>query len=239
MPIVFPDFVINELKLQSGPLGEIALLDIELRDFTQYFLTDTEGRYPSVLAGMDKNYVPWVKSAGPFRMSSDSRTDAGDLILQNISGNPIEREVAGAFKAKEFEGALVVLRLWLPLCGYAIYEQHGTLTDQRGDYEDVGFRLTQIFDANLYFVADDIDSATCTLLYKGGLCGSASGQASCNKTIPDCGVRAARERFNGTPGVPPGFVYPTPTIGGGGPLRGPLGGGPVGGGPRDIHELPL
>jgi hypothetical protein len=50
-----------------------------------------------------KNYLPWIKQAGPIRRSRDSRTDAADIILQNLSGNTIDRDLLTTLKNHEME----------------------------------------------------------------------------------------------------------------------------------------
>lgn len=211
MPLVYPASVIAEMKKLGGAVGDVALLDIEARDGTRYYLTDFGGSYPSAFDGSTQVYKPWIKSAGPLRMTSDFRTDAGDITLQNLSGNTIDREVAKIINDREFENSLAIFRLWLPLADYAIREHHGTLTDQRGDYEECAFRLAQLFDTNQFYVCEDSYAALCSWFFKGNRCGSASGLATCNKTIPDCVTRNARERNNSTPTPPPNYLYiPTP-----------------------------
>ncbi|MCU1307115.1 MAG: hypothetical protein JWN45_1810 [Acidobacteriaceae bacterium] len=221
MPLVYPASVIAEMKKLGGAFGDIALLDIEARDGTRYYLTDVGGSYPSAFDGSTQVYKPWTKSAGPLRMTSDFRTDAGDITLQNLSGNTIDREVAKIINDREFENSLAIFRLWLPLADYAIREHHGTLTDQRGDYEECAFRLAQLFDTNQFYVAEDSYAALCSWFYGGHRCGSVTGHASCNKTIPDCVARNARERNNSTPTPPPNYLYTQPI---GGPSPGGIGG---------------
>lgn len=173
-------------------------------------------------------YNGWIKSGCSFTCTRDLSTNAGDLILQNLSGNSINRDVSLAVKSHEFEGALAITRLWLPLLDAAIKEFHCYLTEQNMREDEVEFREGQLFDPAQYFVASDIETTECTWRYKSLMCGSTGTATSCNKTLVACqdATRAAQERFNAilttianTVNVPPvnlGSRPPKPQIGGGG-----------------------
>jgi hypothetical protein len=172
-----------------------------------------------------QNYLPWLKSVGPLTLSRDFTTDAGDLIFQNLSGNTIDRDFASSIKNHEFEGALAILRLWLPLFADSMLEFHGYLSEQKPTDEEVSFRLLQLADVAQFNVADDVVGELCTWRYKSAQCGSTGSAAACPKRFIDCkdATRAAQERFNGVlspapsntvANVPP--VVTVPGTGGGG-----------------------
>jgi hypothetical protein len=169
-------------------------------------------------------YSAWLKSAGDFQSSRDTKTDAGNLVIQNLSGNTIERDAAKLVKAHEFEGALAVVRFWDTIEDAILDQYLGTKTEIEPDNEQISFRMVQLFDPNLTDIADDVYSETCTLLFKSVRCGSTSLNATCAKRFSVC---TAVERFRGIPSVPPGHTQISTLVaisnatggGGGGPER--------------------
>jgi hypothetical protein len=236
MAIAMPAGTAAALKQQGGRSQIVTLVDIQTRDGSLFYYTDYAGVYPKVLGAAGSiAYVDRVKSAGPLRYSRSLRTDGGDLVLDNVGGNTIDRYTATELKGREFEGAICVLRLWLMPLDAVIHEFHGTLTDQESDEEQATFRLRQLIDGGEYDVPTDTVSEGCTWRYKSAQCGSVNAAATCNKTFADCTVRGATERFNGVP-------MPQPLISIGGVLNnrggGRDGGGGGRGGPIDRIRMP-
>jgi hypothetical protein len=175
------------------------------------------------------DYRPWIKSIGPFNLSRSLATDAGEIMLQNISGNTIERDFAKVLANQEMEGALAIFRLWNPLLNDVMWEMHGTLSEAGADEIEGRFRFLQLMDASSLDVPYDIYSEKCTWRYKSPQCGSASGLATCDKTFANCQARNATERFNG-------ILNPSPQdlLIGGGSVGSSFSGGPDrNGGPVD------
>ncbi len=209
----------------------VILLDIQTFDGTQYFWSDFEGTYPNKFTGANQFYNGWIKSGCSFTCTRDLSTNAGDLILQNLSGNTITRDVALALQNHEFEGALAITRIWVPLLDVAIKEFHCYLTEQNPKEDEVEFREPQLFDPTQYFLASDIETTECTWRFKSPQCGSTGTATACPKTLAACQdpTRTAQERFNAilttianTVNVPP------VNIGGGNPVPRPIGPGPSG-----------
>src|SRR5579863_2288657 len=120
MPRTVPAGMIAELAQQRGFLP-VVLADIVTGDGASYFLTDFEGTYPAALVSAPAQYyAPWIKSAGPFKLTRDLSTDTGDLALENLGGNSISREASLALQSHEWEGAMAIVRLWLPALGDVI-----------------------------------------------------------------------------------------------------------------------
>jgi len=219
MPRMLPAGMVAELKKRNG-FALIALLDVQTVDGTNFYWSDVAGNYPVKLgAGPNADYSPWLKSAGPLQRSKDLATDAGDVQIQNLSGNLIDRDVAAALKAHEFEGALAVLRFWHPLLQDVADEQHGTLTEQAGDDEQVQFRLLQVLDPSLFSVPEYDYQVECPWRFKSDLCGSTGSAAACNKSFANCqdASRAAVERYAGILMAPPTSIYIPPVNPVGGP----------------------
>lgn len=216
------------LSRQGGAFVPTILVDIQTLDGTQYFWSDYEGRYPTKFTGATQFYNGWIKSGCKFTCTKDMSSNEGDLLLQNISGNTIDRDVAAALKNHEFEGAYAVTRLWITLLDAAIREFHCSLTEQNTKEDEVGFREPQLFDPTQYVIAGDVQAETCTFRFKSAQCGSTGTAVSCPKRLVDCqdATRLAQERYPGilttmpnTVNVPPlaglGQKPPRPAPGGG------------------------
>lgn len=218
MPITTPAGMATFLKNQGGSCAPIALLDIQTLDGTQYFWSDYEGTYLSEMTGAQQFYSGWVKTCAPYQLARDLTTNAGSLTLQNLSGNTIDRDVAAALENHEFEGALCVMRLWLPLFDAALREFHCYMSEQNPVEDEASFRLLQLFDPAQYDIAGDVIQQACTRRFKAIDCGSTGSATVCDKLFATCddAQHNAPERFNGVltvistvasaklPAVPPG-----------------------------------
>jgi phage-related protein len=198
MPIVQPAGTELFLSKQGGMFVPVVLLDIQTLDGSQYFWSDYEGNYPTKFTGATQFYNGWIKSGCNFTCTRDMTSNAGDLLLQNLSGNTIDRDVAAALKNHEFEGAYAVTRLWIPLLDVAVREFHCSLSEQNPKEDEAGFRELGLFDPTQYVLAGDVQVETCTLRYKSLQCGSTGTAVACPKRLVDCqdASRAAQERFN-------------------------------------------
>src|SRR3954470_9303584 len=205
MPRTLPAGMAAEIGREAG-FADIALLDIQTVDGTQYFWTDNDyAQYPTKLTGANVAYSPWLKSVGPITISRDFTTDAGDIVVQNLSGNSIDRDVSLALKNHEFEGALAILRLWLPLFAGSMLDFYGYLSEQKAGEEEASFRLLQLDDVAQFSVAEEVISEMCSWRFKSAQCGSTGSAVVCKKRFIDCSdaTRLATERFNGILSAPP------------------------------------
>lgn len=215
MPLTQPAGTELFLSKQGGSFVPVVLLDIQTLDGSQYFWSDFEGSYPTKFTGATQFYNGWIKSGCNFTCTRDMSSNAGDLLLQNISGNTIDRDVAAALKNHEFEGAYAVTRLWIPLLDVAIREFHCSLTEQNPKEDEAGFRELQLFDPTQYVIAGDTQTETCTWRFKSAQCGSTGSATSCAKRLVDCqdATRAAQERFNAILTTVPNTVFVQPVPG--------------------------
>lgn len=155
-------------------------------------------QFPALLADGPVSYQPYIVSAGPFTLTRSLRTDGGEIVVQNLSGNTVERDVLKALRADEFEGALAIFRVWDFITGTR-FEFHGTLRLQSALPTQISFQLTQLLDATLQDIPQRAYSDRCTWIYKTDVCGSTGTAESCPKSAPACKDprRAAFHRFNG------------------------------------------
>lgn len=217
-----------ELSKKIG-FSPIILLDIQTADGSTFFWSDFEGSYPSIIVSGTQLYSPWVKSAGPFKRTRDLSTDTADLVIQNLSGNSIDRDAARALQQHEFEGALCMVRLFHPLSFDVIDQFYYSLTEQSPAEDEATFRLLQLFDTVQFDVAADIQADVCTHRFKEPACGSTGSATVCLKRFVDCSdaTRLAVERHNAILSIVPNatLVHIEPISDGGGNLTGRRGTG--------------
>lgn len=228
MPQPTPAGLLNEFK-KGMRAAEIFLLDVQCFDGTKFYWSDATYTVACAIDGSVQTYQPWIKSAGPFRRSKNLATDSGDIVLQNLSGNLIDRDLGKNLKDREFEGALAIGRFLVPTADIVTDQYHGTLSEQSTNEVEGQFRHLQLLDLNVRQQPIHDLQPKCPLTFKSAACGSAGSAVSCNKTMPDCAdaSRAATERFQGiTVAAPESVAAVISTFGGGiSGLPGGVGGG--------------
>ena len=183
----------------------IALLDIQIADGTIFHWSDWQGSFATVLGSSPANYEPRIKSVGPLSTSRDQSTDAGDVTVENVGGNSVERDVATALRDRELAGALAVLRIYDNGTEEVLIEVHGYFADPDVTETEVTLRLRQLGDPNRLNVPDRDYCEQCDVpVYKGVECGSTSSEAACDRTYANCTVRGVAHHFPGIVTLPPG-----------------------------------
>jgi hypothetical protein len=201
--------VVAEFAKREGFVPAV-LVDIQLRDGTTYYLSDLAGTYPVKIGAGSAVYSPWVKSFGPYDFSRGLQTDAGEIVLENLSGNSIERDVSAAMAAREFESALAVIRLRHELLGVTLMEIHCTIGEQHDLGDEASFRVQQLFDPGSIKVPFSTYATRCGWQYRvDPRCGSTGSASSCPKDFASCAdpTRNAVERFGGIPLIPPALEF--------------------------------
>jgi phage-related protein len=233
MPRTLPAGTAAWLAKQGGNAMPVVLADIQTGDGTQYFWSDYEGAYPTKFTGANQLYNGWIKNGFSFTRTRDLSTNAGDLVVQNLSGNTIVRDVSNALDTHEFEGALCIIRLWLPLFDQAMDEFHCSLSEPSPSEDECSFRMLTLLDPSQYFCADIAQGELCPWRYKSAQCGSAGAAATCDFKFTTCSDanHLAQERFSGILATVPGNIFQQPVKtgrGGDGGDDGPVhgGGGP-------------
>lgn len=234
MPRTLPAGIIDQWKKSGAGILPIVLVDVELRDGTRHYWSDTPGTYTKIIGSGSVAYKPWLKRGLTIRRSMSLRTDAGQIRVQNLSGNTIERDVSTLFRDAEFEGALVVIRMLEPLTLLLEEEFHGTLGEPEIGEQEVVLRCRQLLDTSQQDIPLESMSETCPWAphrFKGKECGSTGSASTCNGTFAECidATRDAEERFAGVPAFIPVQQF-VPSGGGGGANNDPPGGGGGGGG---------
>jgi phage-related protein len=213
MPAGFEPFIKNQASL-----APVLLADIQTADGAQYFWADVEGTYLSKITGAQQFYYGWLKRGQSFSVARDLTTSAGDVVVQNLSGNTIGRDVQSALVNHEFEGALCIVRIWLPLFDASMTEFHGYLAEQNPVEDEASFRHLQLFDPAQYDVCNIIISELCPWRYQSAQCGSAGTATTCDKKFTTCSAtdHAAQERFSGVLTIVPNAGIVSAFVGPGG-----------------------
>lgn len=140
-------------------------------------------------------FLPWLLSAGPFRRSSNTTTSSGQVVVQNLSGDTVRRDVSQIFSQQAMVGALVYFRAWLADCEFATYSFAGSVIG--ADIEADGLAMTLQLEgianwAKLDAPYKDI-GVSCPLSFGSVECGSIS-PTPCDNSYGTC---TSTERFQG------------------------------------------
>ncbi|ABF42423.1 hypothetical protein Acid345_3422 [Candidatus Koribacter versatilis Ellin345] len=200
------DTTITAILPRTSGFALAGLVDIETAAGDQFFVGTLGGTFPSRFDGSPQIYKPWVKSAGPFKLTRTLRTDGGDVVFQNIIGNLIQRDVGRAFAITEFEGAYAVVRYWNLLAEKMVREFHGYMSAAQQPQGEVHFKLLQLLDGSDVDLPERSYANNCSLRFKSERCGSTSTNLTCPKTLGGC---TAVERFDGVPTPPPIYILQT------------------------------
>jgi hypothetical protein len=132
-------------------------------------------------------YLPWIIGVPKFTFHRSLVTDVGNFVLQNLSGDTLQRDFERLMRRSALEGALFVYRCWQPDAEAAWLEVHGKLT-----VDDVGTDTVSLRGENLISPAQEdtpleIYSETCQLNWGGPRCGSTQ-PTECQYSFQTCQV---------------------------------------------------
>ena len=211
MPYTYPNSDLVQIMSAKSGVAPILLLDVVATDGTSYHWASAEidlapvypltlpGTPPaSWLAGLanppadyDTHYFPWLLSASGFKQTRAMQAVTASIMVQNVSGDTLRRDVPGLMMARTFEGALFAFREWNLAAQCAEFEQHGRLT------VSTSTEFMTTFGANLLFNPNDYDgqpyaySETCQWRFGSPQCGSTPDNDSdfgtpCDNTYTTC-----------------------------------------------------
>jgi hypothetical protein len=132
-------------------------------------------------------YLPWIIGVPKFTFHRSLVTDVGNFVLQNLSGDTLQRDFERLMRRSTLEGALFVYRCWQPDAEAAWIEVHGKLT-----VDDVGTDTVSLRGENLISPAQEdtpleIYCETCQLNWGGPRCGSTQ-PTECQYSFQTCQV---------------------------------------------------
>ncbi len=203
MPYPYPSELIQIMASMTGP-APICLLDVVRIDGTSFHWgnkeIDVAPVYPLTLPGTppgwwgglvnppadyDTHYFPWLLSATGFHHTRSMQSDTASIMIQDVSGNTLQRDMAGLIIASSFEGALFCFREWNPLAQQTEFEQHGRLTVLSSSELEVTFGANQLFNPNDYDGNPYAYSETCQWRYASPGCGDTTDNP-CQQTYVTC-----------------------------------------------------
>ena len=185
------------MSAHSGP-APLGLLDVVRTNGDSFHWANAQVSAPSVYQGntpawaatlktppasWDTYYFPWLLNVTGIHLYRSQQADSANFLIQNISGNSIQRDVAGLLRAASFEGALFAFRIWLPKLQAVSFEMHGTLTvavrgEQTCTFATKPLYDTSTTDGNPYTVSE-----TCQWNYAEPGCGDTTNNPCANSYV--------------------------------------------------------
>jgi hypothetical protein len=186
---------------RSGP-AEVCLLDVVCLDGTTYHWANKQlsnvapiltGTTPAWYAGQafqpaegyGMHYYPWLLSATGFHHTRAMQSDTATIEVQDVSGNTLQRDMAGLIVGTTFEGALFCFRIWNLLVMQPSFVQYGRLTILSVSQYMVSFGANQLYNANDYDGNPYAYSETCQWRYSSPACGDTTDNP-CQNTYVTC-----------------------------------------------------
>jgi hypothetical protein len=133
----------------------------------------------------DTYYYPWLLTVDNFHLYRSMQSDTAEFLVQNISGNSLQRDIAGFLRASSFEGALFAFRVYYPQAQKTSFEMHGRLTVVAVSETTCQFGTTPLFDSNSYDGNPYEYSETCQWNYAEPGCGDTTNNP-CSNSYPTC-----------------------------------------------------
>lgn len=194
VPSLAPNAQAQSMAKISGVVP-LQLLDILALDGTDYHWASASVNVPSVLPGTGfVQYSPWLLQGGPFHLSRSMQADIGNFLIQNISGNTIERDLSKIVTSTAFEGAIFVYRE-LNLESAAVqFEFHGRLSIVAVTETTAEFAAQDLVNGNNYQAPADVFSETCRWRQYSAQCGASTLLPACKNTLVTCVIV---ERYGG------------------------------------------
>jgi hypothetical protein len=145
------------------------------------------------VANWDDTYLNWLVSDGPWHLSRSTQANTGNVVIQNMSGNSLQRSMNQLIIRTAFEGALFAFREWNKEAGRLEFGMRGHLSIVDVSEASAEFLAESLFNGSDY-QALDIVSETCRWRYGSTACGDTSDNP-CKNTFTTCRL-VNKERFS-------------------------------------------
>ncbi len=130
-------------------------------------------------------YYPWLLLADGFHFYRSMQADTAEFLVQNISGNSLQRDTSQLLRAASFEGALFACRVWNPQLQQASFECHGRLTVINANETTCQFGSVPLFDSSSYDGNPYEYSESCQWNYGEPGCGDTTA-TPCSNSYTTC-----------------------------------------------------
>jgi hypothetical protein len=137
-----------------------------------------------MIENWDDTYLNWLLEAGPFHLSRSQQSDIGNFVIQNMSGDSLNRSMNKLITATAFEGALFAYREWNLDAATVEFEMHGHLTLIAVSETVAEFHADQLFNPSDY-QALQLHSETCPWRYASAACGDTTDNP-CQQSWQTC-----------------------------------------------------
>ena len=140
-------------------------------------------------------YVAWILSVPKIVFNRSLATDTGSFVLQNLSGDTMQRDFEKIARRSALEGAMFIYRLWDPAARASWIEHHGTFTVEGIPRETVSLKGSALTNLATYDTPMRQIGETCQQVIWGGRGCGATGSTECQYSFQTCQVP---ERFMGS-----------------------------------------
>jgi hypothetical protein len=188
------------LQLTGGAQTGLApcnLLDVLTVEGNLYYWADRAINAPAIITAdgnpANQNYLPWLVSVGSWKFHRSMQTDTGSFVIQNVSGDSLQRDFEKIVTASAMEGAFFVYRHWDAGAAAAWIEVHGTLSVQEITDTEAQLKASQLLDSSQADTPLECYGENCQLLWGSKRCGSTQ-EVECQYSFQTCQVV---ERFMG------------------------------------------
>jgi hypothetical protein len=170
-----------------------------------FFWSEHRAKWPSVITGNIEQFLDWLAAPPVFRIYGSTQTDTATIVIQNISGNTVERDAMKAFVETELDGALVVARLWRGDAEQQLLRFIGNVSGVHVTETQVEISVEGSGNWSAITVPSyDIDPS-CPLTFASKACASTS-PTPCDQTYGTC------SSINRFAGVLTGWIEETPDV---------------------------
>lgn len=163
------------------------LLDVQLLNGENHYWADRKLVAPSALDGSSQSYLPWVVSIPEIKFHRSMTTDAGIFVIQNLSGDSLNRDFETIVTRSSLEGAFFIYRCWQADAMASWKEFHGTLSVQDIGTEEAQLKGTQTINYSDATTPQAVLSETCQLDWASSRCGSTE-PTECSYSAQSCQV---------------------------------------------------
>jgi len=149
-----------------------------------FLWSEHKAKWPSIITGRVEQFLDFLSEPVEFQLYASTQTDSAKVVIQNISGNTVERDMSKLFSRQELIGAYVYIRVWRGDAEKALLTFTGNIREvDIGDSMTLdisGFGNWSEIEAPSY----DVDTA-CPLTFASKACGSTS-PTPCDQTYGTC-----------------------------------------------------
>lgn len=182
----------------DGGVAPVHLLDVMDCNGNKYYWSNSRiAAYPAINAVTtgedsgayvtDVDYAPWILSVPSWSFHRSQQTDMGEIQLQYLSGDTLQRDFDRIVRGSALEGAFFVYRYWSAAAEEALREIHGTLRVGDPDANSVRLSCRQLLNPSEDVTPRYTECEICAWRWGSAQCGSTS-TSECQHTFSTCQV---------------------------------------------------